>query len=62
MKNGVCRMDVEKKTARIECTFPKVKILADYDVNGKILLLPVYGKGPATITMGRVNFVEKIIT
>ncbi|RZB39794.1 JHBP domain containing protein, partial [Asbolus verrucosus] len=48
-------LDLEKKTASLDFDFPEIKIQAEYDVNGKILLLPVYGKGPATINLEHVS-------
>jgi hypothetical protein len=49
----VHRIDLEKKTAKLEMIVPEIKILAEYDVNGKILLLPVYGEGPGTVIMSK---------
>ncbi|KYB27026.1 Protein takeout-like Protein [Tribolium castaneum] len=52
-------LDLEAKTARLECDFDEIKLVADYDINGKILLLPVYGSGPAQVTMEKVHGFEK---
>ncbi|KAJ3618506.1 hypothetical protein MTP99_006486 [Tenebrio molitor] len=48
-------IDLEKKTAKLEMIVPEIKILAEYDVNGKILLLPVYGEGPGTVIMKNMH-------
>jgi hypothetical protein len=32
---------------------PKLTILGDYKINGKFLVLPIRGEGPANITLGR---------
>ena len=54
-KSVLFRFDLGKKIALLQCTFAEVKTVAEYDVNGKILVLPVYGKGTSTIKMGIFN-------
>ncbi|XP_044260426.1 protein takeout-like [Tribolium madens] len=51
-------LDLEKKSAHLECDFDEVKLIADYDINGKILLLPVYGSGPAQVILEKVHGIE----
>ncbi|XP_063926742.1 protein takeout-like [Zophobas morio] len=53
--------DLGKKIALLQCTFAEVKTVAEYDVNGKILVLPVYGKGTSTIKMENVTGTETFI-
>lgn len=31
----------------------RLTILADYKLNGKVIILPVQGEGPANMTMGK---------
>jgi hypothetical protein len=45
-------MDFEKKTMRMEGSVDQIKLEFDYEINGKILLLPIYGKGPGSIILG----------
>ncbi|XP_046393777.1 protein takeout-like isoform X2 [Ischnura elegans] len=41
---------------KMKFLFPRVELLAKYDINGKVLILPIQGKGDANITMGdRMN-------
>ncbi|KAJ3651198.1 hypothetical protein Zmor_017250 [Zophobas morio] len=54
-------LDLDKKVALLHCTFAEVKIVAEYDVNGKILVLPVYGKGTSTILMENVTALQTYI-
>ncbi|RZB54429.1 JHBP domain containing protein [Asbolus verrucosus] len=45
------KMDFALNKLTMQCSFPKIVMDFKYDINGKILLLPVYGKGPGTITL-----------
>ncbi|WP_407810230.1 JHBP domain-containing protein, partial [Staphylococcus aureus] len=38
-------MDLEKNKMVLECSAPQIKLDFDYEIHGKILLLPIYGKG-----------------
>lgn len=43
--------DFDKKVATFDIIVPEVVLKSDYEINGKILLLPVYGKGLSTIQL-----------
>lgn len=47
----VCRFDLEGKTVTIVGTFPEVTMKCQYDLDGKILLVPIQGTGPSTIVL-----------
>ncbi|RZC41312.1 JHBP domain containing protein [Asbolus verrucosus] len=44
------QFDFEKKTMNLNGLFPEVSIACDYELDGKILVLPVQGKGRSEIT------------
>ncbi|CAH2009117.1 unnamed protein product [Acanthoscelides obtectus] len=48
-------MDWAKKTLEYETLSPLVTQKADYDLNGKIMVFPVYGKGESTIKLSDVT-------
>ncbi|RZB54431.1 JHBP domain containing protein [Asbolus verrucosus] len=50
------QMDLESNTLKMECFVPEVKMEFEYNINGKILLLPVYGTGPGSIILDRVKY------
>ncbi|XP_065336775.1 uncharacterized protein LOC135937549 [Cloeon dipterum] len=41
------------------CTTPYLSLLGTYDVSGKILILPIHGKGSINITMENVEYTYK---
>jgi hypothetical protein len=47
----VCRFDLEEKRVSIVGTFPEVTMKCQYDLDGKILLVPIQGTGPSTIVL-----------
>lgn len=47
-------MDLEKNKMVLECSAPQIKLDFDYEIHGKILLLPIYGKGPGRIILGKI--------
>ncbi|VEN57799.1 unnamed protein product, partial [Callosobruchus maculatus] len=44
-------LDWDKKTLEYETVSPQIQQKANYDINGKVMVLPVYGKGESTITL-----------
>lgn len=46
------RADLDHYTLYTESLSPELRLDADYELNGKILLLPVQGQGPCVITLG----------
>ncbi|RZB54430.1 JHBP domain containing protein [Asbolus verrucosus] len=55
MSCSKAEMNFETKTFYVHCTFPEVKMEFKYEISGRILLLPIYGKGPGAITLERVE-------
>ncbi|CAH1383484.1 unnamed protein product [Tenebrio molitor] len=57
-KPKISKFDVnfDKKVVTLQCTFPKIVMAFDYDFNGKILLLPFYGKGPGTFSIDNMKY------
>nr|CAI5823294.1 unnamed protein product [Callosobruchus analis] len=53
-------LDWEKKTLEYETTIPQIQQKANYDLNGKVMVLPVYGTGDSVITLKDVTM-EHII-
>ncbi|RZC36435.1 uncharacterized protein BDFB_009197 [Asbolus verrucosus] len=49
------RFDFEKGTLDLRGVFPKITITCDYEMTGKILLVPVSGKGTSNVTFKNVN-------
>jgi hypothetical protein len=47
----VCRFDLEGKKVMIVGTFPEVSMKCEYELDGKILLVPIQGTGPSTIVL-----------
>lgn len=45
--------DVEKQHASITIGIPSCTLLADYDISGRILILPISGHGPSNITFSK---------
>jgi hypothetical protein len=45
------RFDFEGKTLTVVGTFPEVSIACQYELDGKILLLPIKGTGPGTLVL-----------
>ncbi|KAJ3650891.1 hypothetical protein Zmor_016966 [Zophobas morio] len=43
--------DFEEKVLRNRGTVPEVKMLCEYELNGKVLLLPIVGTGPSTVIL-----------
>ncbi|RZC34513.1 takeout-like [Asbolus verrucosus] len=48
-------MNFESKVVTMECQAPQIRMEFQYEINGKILLLPIYGKGPGTITLDNIK-------
>ncbi|XP_044261206.1 uncharacterized protein LOC123009145 [Tribolium madens] len=45
------------KTLKMECTIPQLRLDFQYEIKGKILLVPIYGKGPGSITLNDLDYV-----
>lgn len=46
-------MDWDKYSIEAEVTVPKpVKLMGDYKINGKVLILPIQGNGLSNLTLG----------
>ncbi|KAJ3651220.1 hypothetical protein Zmor_017271 [Zophobas morio] len=43
------------KTLFLECKSPLVRLNFDYEIHGKILLLPIFGKGPGSMDLENVG-------
>ncbi|KAJ3651228.1 hypothetical protein Zmor_017279 [Zophobas morio] len=49
--------DFDKKTITFECSVSNIRVEAEYDFKGRIMVIPFNGKGSAVITLDDVNFV-----
>ena len=47
------RLDLNKKHVEFDILFPHFYITGDYDISGRVLVLPIQGKGPANITLSK---------
>ncbi|EFA05092.1 Protein takeout-like Protein [Tribolium castaneum] len=51
-------LDLGPKRLILDLRYPQVQMDFDYEISGKILLLPIYGKGPGSITfLGNPRFI-----
>ncbi|CAB3375918.1 Hypothetical predicted protein [Cloeon dipterum] len=53
------RFSPDSDKASWTCTTPYLSLLGTYDVSGKILILPIHGKGSINITMENVEYTYK---
>jgi len=49
----VYSMNLDEKHNHFESLTPKVQIIGEYEASGRILLLPISGKGNVTLTVGK---------
>ncbi|KAK9504239.1 hypothetical protein O3M35_010614 [Rhynocoris fuscipes] len=49
----------EKKHIEWDFKIPKIDILSDYEVDGKVLILPITGKGRANVTLTNLDITYK---
>ncbi|KAH0815009.1 hypothetical protein GEV33_007782 [Tenebrio molitor] len=45
------RMDFEKKTLELDVDYPEIIMNFEYQISGKILVLPIQGEGPGRMTL-----------
>jgi hypothetical protein len=45
------RFDFEGKTLTVAGTFPEIRIECQYELDGKVLLLPIKGTGFSTLVL-----------
>lgn len=50
-RNFFKRLDFEKNTLDLVCTTPEIRMDFEYEFSGKILLLPIAGNGPGTVSL-----------
>ncbi|KAH0815653.1 hypothetical protein GEV33_007138 [Tenebrio molitor] len=55
MKLDNFEFDLEEKRVSIVGTFPEVTMKCHYDLDGKVLLVPIQGTGPSTIVLKNVK-------
>ena len=48
-----CRINYDKKTIHLDLELPHLEIEGDYEISGRILLLPITGKGPFNFKLGK---------
>jgi hypothetical protein len=48
----VYSINVDKRHTRFELSVPVVQIIGQYEMSGRILLLPIAGKGNINMTLG----------
>lgn len=54
--DGYFRVNVEKYRMKVKLDYDgPVMLLGDYRINGKVLLLPIFGAGRCNITLGEVT-------
>lgn len=49
---------MSKKTIDIKFTTPRMTFKGNYEINGRLLFLPIQGEGPANVTFGK--FAKKL--
>jgi hypothetical protein len=47
------RFDFEGKTLSVSGYFPEIRKKCQYELDGKVLLLPVKGTGPSTVVLSK---------
>jgi hypothetical protein len=47
-------MDFEKKTLELDVDYPEIIMNFEYQISGKILVLPIQGEGPGRITLSKI--------
>ncbi|XP_052871240.1 protein takeout-like [Anopheles cruzii] len=55
------RTDLKKLIIKAEAVTPRVQFVGNYTMNGRILLLPITGKGLANITLHRLKTYHELI-
>lgn len=55
------RFDLDKKHVEFDLLFRKFYITGDYDISGRVLVLPIQGKGPANITLSKFLFLLLLV-
>lgn len=53
------RMDFDALTMRIDMVIPLLKIVADYEMEGKVLILSMTGKGDCTLKFSKSQLTRK---
>ncbi|XP_014278509.1 protein takeout [Halyomorpha halys] len=53
--------DTSKKFLSLTFKVPKLKLVADYNMNGKFLVIPITGQGKVTVIMDNVEVVSTVI-
>jgi hypothetical protein len=48
----VNRMDTKENILNLEFVYADFRIEADYEIDGRILVLPIRGKGPGLLVLG----------
>jgi hypothetical protein len=46
---------MERRVFNLGIFLPNIRIEADYDLQGKVLILPLLGNGPAKVNLGECN-------
>lgn len=54
------RMDFDKNFLNIKNTIPKLTVMAQYDMKGRILVLPIEGNGNCNITYRKSRSTSKV--
>lgn len=49
-------MKFDKRELILDATIPDIKLKCDYELDGKVLVLSIKGKGHSTIDLGKNNF------
>jgi hypothetical protein len=53
------RMDFDALTMDIDMVIPVLKMVADYEMEGKVLILPMRGKGDCTLKFSKSQLTLK---
>ncbi|CAH1382509.1 unnamed protein product [Tenebrio molitor] len=61
LRCSAAAMDFAAKTLNMTVTIPQLKLEFAYEISGKILLLPIYGKGPGVITDHLLDELEQVL-
>ena len=50
-RGKICSFDFDKKRLSVQCLIPRYQLNFDYELSGKILVLPITGQGPGLIIL-----------
>lgn len=52
-----CSIDLAKKHVQVSLFFDRIEVESKYEIDGKISLLPIRGKGPGHLKFGEYRII-----